>query len=129
MPRNGRTASGFYPVVRWLLKAQVAVGFILVVTVLLVWGESEAKSAGLGVLAGLVPNWCFARRFGVRVPSRNARQVVRSFYVGEAIKLLMTAGLFAVTLQVPGVSFSFMFSGFVLVISVSWFALLVRGIQ
>lgn len=129
MPRNGRAASGFYPVVRWLLKAQMAVGFILAVTVLLIWGEDEAKSVGLGVLTGLVPMWCFARNFGVRVPSRNARQVVRSFYTGEAIKLLMTAGLFAMAFQVQGVSFSFMFAGFVLVISVSWFALLVRGIQ
>ena len=129
MPRNGEKLLGLYPVARWLLCAQLLAGAILAAMVCLVWGLSEAKSVGVGVLVGFLPNAYFATRFGVRRPGRSAKEVVRSFYVGETTKLLMTAALFALAFQMSGINFGFLFTGFVLVVSISWFALLVRGIQ
>lgn len=127
MSRIGGSLTCFYPVVRWLLVAQLTAGLAMAVLVWLVEGKDKALSTGVGVLTGYIPNVYFSFRFGIRNPSKTARQVVRSFYGGEAVKLMMTAGLFAVAFQVPGISYGFMFAGFALVIGVSWFALLVRG--
>ncbi len=108
----------------------MAQGFVVLLSGLLgalFAGGRVGISAGLGGLLALVPNLCFAWRFGVRDDRRTARQVVRSFYLGETVKLALTVSLFAVVLRWPFVHFPALLSGFVLVLSVLWLSLLVRG--
>ena len=119
-------SSGFFPVVRWILLAQVSV---LIGAGLVAWWVGDiahAVSAWLGGLIAWLPNVYFSIRFGMRKDRRTAREVVRSFYLGEAVKLLMTAGLFALAFQWQGLKPLPLFGGFLSTLMVSWFALLAR---
>lgn len=116
-------ASLFF-VVRRILQLQ-ALAIIAVAGLAMAWsGVEEAKSALLGGLVGFLPNALFAFKFGRQDPKRTARQVVRTFYLGETIKLLVTALLFAIVFQLPGILFMPLIIGFVSVVMVFWFALL-----
>ncbi|CAD5107099.1 F0F1 ATP synthase subunit I [Zestomonas carbonaria] len=91
-------------------------------------GTVAGYSGLLGGLIAWLPNVYFAHkafRFG---GARAAREIVRSFYAGEAGKLIFTAVLFALTfagvkpLVVPA-----LFGTFLLALAVNWFApLLIR---
>jgi ATP synthase protein I len=61
------------------------------------FGFSEAAYAALlGGMVSVVPNFCFASRVFQFSGATRARQVVNQFYKGEALKWLLTFGLFAV---------------------------------
>jgi ATP synthase protein I len=93
----------------------------------ILFGELAARSALLGGLTGFIPNACFAWIFGRGDPRRAAKEVVTSFYWGEAIKLLSTALLFVVVFQLPNIQFLPMFAGFIAALMVFWLALLLRN--
>jgi len=117
----------FYSIVRWVLSRQALIGLLMVTLFLVFRGSEEAVSVLLGSLIGFLPNLYLATRIGIRNPAKTSRQVLRAFYSGVAVKLLMTAVLFAVVLNVPNVRFVPLLAGFVPVVWVYWFALLVRG--
>jgi len=91
---------------------------------LVVGGVAQARSALLGGLVGFLPNAYFAVKFGRSDPRKSAKEVVRTFYLGESIKLIITALLFLFVFQLPGIVFMPLFIGFLSVIMVFWFALL-----
>lgn len=116
----------FFPVVRWVLLLQAGV---LMCAGLVAWsvsGFDHAVSAWLGGLIAWLPNVFFSIRFGIRKDRRTAREVVRAFYFGEAVKLFLTAGLFTLAFQWQGLKPLPLFGGFILTLMVSWFALLAR---
>lgn len=119
-------ASLFVAVRRILLFQALTAGAISAVTLVLI-GVAEAKSVLAGGVAGFLPNVFFAAKFGRHDPKKSAQEVVRAFYVGEALKLVLTGALFVLIFQIPGISFMPLFIGFVSVIMVFWFALLLRG--
>jgi ATP synthase protein I len=90
-------------------------------------GRVNAVWTVLGGLIAILPNVYFSYRFGVRDDRRTARQVAKDLYGGEVAKVLMTAGLFALVLQLPGLNFLPVMGGFVFALTVFWFALLMRG--
>ena len=87
-------AKGHPPVVRSVLLCQ-AIGCVVVSLTGLLWGVVAAYSALLGGLVCLVPNCYFAYRAFKFQGARAARHIVRSFYAGEAGKIMITALLFA----------------------------------
>jgi ATP synthase protein I len=89
-------------------------------------GLAEAKSVLMGGMAAFLPNLYFAIKFGRHNPALSAREVVNAFYVGEGVKLALTALLFALIFQIPGVLVMPLFIGFIAAIMVFWFALLLR---
>ena len=91
------------------------------------FGPIEAGSAAVGGLAAFLPNLYFAIKFGRHDPKKSAQDVLKAFYVGEAVKLALTALLFALVFQIPGILVIPMFVGFIAVIMVFWFALLMRS--
>lgn len=93
------------------------------------WGWPEARSALLGGLAAFLPNTLFAASFGVADATREVRDIVKAFYLGETIKLLTTAGLFILIFQLPELRYLPLFAGFTAVLAVFWFALLARGTE
>jgi len=120
-------AKRFFPVVRWVLRVQLFGSLLFAAAI---WQFFDRMSAGWFLLGGAVailPNICFSYRFGVRDDSRTARQVARALYVGEVVKVLLTAGLFALVLQLPGLNFLPLLGGFVFALTIFWFALLMRG--
>jgi ATP synthase protein I len=120
-------AKRFFPVVRWVLSAQVFGAASLAALVWMLSGRVNAVWTVLGGLIAILPNVYFSYRFGVRDDSRTARQVAKDLYGGEVAKVLMTAGLFALVLQLPGLNFLPVLGGFVFALTVFWFALLMRG--
>ena len=87
-------------------------------------GPHEAASAlmggGIGTLASFVQVAGAFRRGASRKPER----ILGRLYRGEALKLLVTAGLFACVLMSVEVSFGAMISSFAATFLVYWAALL-----
>lgn len=89
------------------------------------WGWHKALASFLGGLAALIPNLYFALRI-TRSEGQEARKILRSFYVGESVKLLLTAAIFALILRIPDIETLPLFASYVAALSVFWFALLLR---
>ncbi|MCO4321257.1 ATP synthase subunit I [Aliidiomarina quisquiliarum] len=96
-----------------LLVVQAAATVFFVVFFAWLYGASGAKTAFAGGIISLVPNTVFAVyafRFG---GARSASEVVRSFYAGEAVKMVLTMVLFAlafITLSGPWLPLFIVFS-------------------
>jgi len=89
-----------------------------------VWfGWQVARSVGYGGMTALIPNAYFALRM-CRDRGKNPRRIIRGFYMGEAVKLILTAVLFVLVFRLPEIRFMPLFAGFVAVLGVFWFALL-----
>ncbi len=106
-----------------LLLAQLLI-VLLAAAALWRWQGAVAGYSGLiGGLIAWLPNVYFAHkafRFG---GARAARAIVRSFYAGEAGKLILTAVLFALTFAgVKPLDALALFGVFVLTQLVNWFA-------
>ncbi|HLF97281.1 MAG TPA: ATP synthase subunit I [Methylococcaceae bacterium] len=118
--------SPIYPGIRRILRLQAAllavsggVGYAL-------GGADTALSVLAGGAAGFLPNIYFALKAGRRRDNRPARDVVNDFYVGEALKLILTALLFAVAVQTPGIQVLPMLGGFMAVAAAFWLILLLN---
>lgn len=103
-----------------LLLLQAAVALVLLAFFAWLYGASGAKTAFAGSIISLVPNAIFAVyafRFG---GARSASEVVRSFYAGEALKMVLTIILFAlafITLSGPWLP---LFTVFIVVTFMHW---------
>lgn len=107
-------------VVRALLIYQFA-GCVVFSAMALVYGITPAYSALLGGLICLLPNCYFAFRAFRFQGARAAKQIVRSFYAGEAGKLALTTLLFAgVFIAVKPLNALALFVGYVGVQLLNW---------
>jgi ATP synthase protein I len=116
-----------FPAVRFILRMQLATITLIAALFWLIQDVSAARAAGLGGCAAFLPNLAFAALFAKSSQSHTAQQVVRSFYVGETIKLFLTALLFVLIFQLPDIQFLPLFAGFVPTLMVFWLALLTRN--
>ena len=126
--RSNRPAFHRLPVFPVLL-AQLVV-LLLAAAVLYGWRGPVASYSGLcGGLIVWLPNLYFAHKAFRFSGARAAQAIVRSFYAGEAGKLILTAVLFALTFAgVKPLSALAVFGVFVLTQSVGWFSpLLIRA--
>jgi ATP synthase protein I len=118
---------GLFNVVRRVLQLQLlTILFAFAIT----WGISDREhgvSALLGGFIGFAPNVLFAFIFGRRDPRKSAHQVVSAFYFGEISKLILTALLFVIVFQLPGIWPLPLLATFGAVMMVFWFALLLRS--
>lgn len=114
------------PAVKRILRTQAGVVVFVSALMLALFGWLEARSAFLGGLAGFLPNAYFGYRIA-RSKGEGAQKIVRTFYAGESVKIIITAVLFFLILQLPDILFMPLFAGFVPVIMVFWFALLMRS--
>lgn len=88
-------------------------------------GLQSAKSPFLGALAAFIPNLYFALRI-LRTSGQGAKKIVNSFYAGESGKLILTAVLFYLIFQIPNINILTLLLGYIAVLSVFWFALIMR---
>lgn len=89
------------------------------------FGWQVAKAAGLGGMIALVPNAYLALKIG-RSQGKSPHQIVRGLYLGEVVKLALTGVLFFLVLRLPEIRFVPLLLGFMAVLSVFWFALLLN---
>ena len=108
-----------------ILSFQILTIIVLASGFAVTGGKVSSYSAALGGLAAFIPNVYFAIRMQ-RASGQEARKIVRSFYVGETGKLLLTAVLFALIFQIPDIEILPLLAGYVAALSVFWFALLMR---
>lgn len=107
-------------VVKRLLLVQLAVA-VLFPLVLLPFGTNAALSAAAGGLASLVPNLYFAFRAFRYSGARSAQKILRSFYSGEAVKLVLTALIFALCFKyLKTLNVAALFGGFIMVQMAIW---------
>lgn len=129
---NARTShrTAFYKLpVFPVLLAQL---FVLVLASAALFGWRGAVESYSGLCGGLIawlPNLYFAHKAFRFSGARAAQAIMRSFYAGEAGKLILTAVLFALTFAgVKPLSALAVFGVFVLTQSVGWFSpLLIRA--
>lgn len=97
-----------------VIGAQVCILALVVVIAWLGWGSFTARSASLGGLASVIPGAYFAWRVFAHVDARMSKQMVRSFYVNELIKLILSVVLVITFVKAFAVSLPAFFIGFVL---------------
>lgn len=117
-----RLYAGIRRIIRWQLIVIVVCGTVAYMT----GGWKTAISASAGGLIAFIPNAFFALRFGFFDATRGARDIVRAFYVGESLKLVLTGVLFFLAFQFRDLEFLPLFSGFIVALGVFWIALLQR---
>jgi len=101
-----------------LIIMAVSLGFV-------VGGWQKVFSSALGGLAAFLPNLYFALRVAGSA-EQDARKILRSFYMGESVKLLLTVALFILIFQIPNIEILPLMAGYITALSVFWFALLMR---
>jgi len=79
-------------------------------------------SAACGAWACLMPSSYFAYRAFQFSGARSALLILKSFYSGQAMKLVMTAVIFAmIFIYMKPLNVAALFSGFIVVQSALWF--------
>ncbi|ATG88409.1 ATP synthase subunit I [Methylomonas koyamae] len=111
-----------FSTVRRVLYAQVLMATIVASGFLLMGGWKSAMSPLIGGGVALIPNLYFAYKVYL-ARYRDASGILKAFYAGETVKLLLTAALFAMVLQIPWINFLTLLVGYIAVLSVFWFAL------
>lgn len=106
-----------------VLLAQLVVVVLAAVVLWQSLGQVAGYSGLLGGLIAWLPNLYFAHKAFRFSGARAAQAIVRSFYAGEAGKLILTAVLFALTFAgVKPLEALAVFGVFVLTQLVNWFA-------
>ena len=72
----------------------VAVLFVLIA--MIYSGTVGAKSAILGAFLYIIPNALFVRKIFYHQGAKSAKNIVKGFYKGEALKFALSVVLFAV---------------------------------
>lgn len=106
-----------------ILCLQLAVLLIAFLLALVLFNWLTARSVVLGGMIVFLPNLYFACKIAWSKP-KAVKQMAHVFYMGESIKLLLTAALFYFVTQMPNVLALPLFTGFIVVQVVFWFALL-----
>ena len=116
---NGKKIREF-PWRQWLVLQFVTIALVAAVSVAF-FSVGHMLAALAGLFIALVPNAIFIW-FGYRFQgSKNAQQMVGSFYQGESIKFILTAVLFAVAfMTLDGMYAVHIIVGFIIGVVVGW---------
>ena len=106
-----------------LLILQIVVTVFVAFGFFLAGGWQKAISPVLGGLAALLPNFYFAFRMYL-TKGKDAKKIVRSFYADESGKIFITVFLFYLIFQIPEINLLTLLAGYMAVLSVFWFALI-----
>jgi ATP synthase protein I len=88
---------------------------VVVIAAALAWGfagRAASSSLVLGGLACILPGVYFVKRFFLRVDARAAKQIVRTFYIGEMVKLILSAAIVVLLVRYADVRILPLMAGF-----------------
>ncbi len=108
-----------------LFRAQLLVMIIASIIAFLISGSHASASILVGGLVSALPNAYFARMLFRYEGAHAAQKIVNSFYKGEAMKMLLTIALFALTFKYLNVVPLAFIVGFIVVQMLFWFAPLI----
>ena len=95
-----------------LLLSQIVFLSLAMLSLTFFYGLVAVYSLGLGGLACSIPSLYFARKVLIKSAGASARDILRSFYVGEVIKLLLTSVLVLLFLRYCSVQVLYFWVGF-----------------
>lgn len=102
----------------WLL--QLAVTLIVATLCALMYNTNAAISAMLGGLVCIIPNAYFASNVFKYQGARAAKQIVNSFFKGEALKLITSMLLFTAVFVLYRVNPIAFFVSYIMVLMTHW---------
>ena len=107
----------------WLI--QLCTTLVIAALCAVLYSGNAATSALLGGMVCVVPNAYFARKLFKYQGARSAKQIVNSFYKGEAMKIVLSILLFtAVFVWVKITPLAF-FASYIMILMTHWFAPLI----
>ena len=122
--KNNKSLHGLYK----LLALQMALCILAPVVLLLLFGQDVALSAFFGALTAFVPSLIFVRKLFKYQGAQAAKKIVKSFYVGECLKLLLSivffAGVFALYDNIKPLAF---FLTYVIMLMTHWLSFVMVG--
>lgn len=104
----------------WL--AQIAITLIIAAICAILFNANAATSALLGGMVCIIPNAYFASRVFKYQGARAAKQIVNSFYKGEALKIILSIFLFTAVFVLCRITPLAFFASYILVLMTHWFA-------
>lgn len=104
----------------WLV--QLGITFFLSVLFAIIFNITAAGSALLGGLVCIIPNAFFASKLFKYQGARAAKQIVNSFYKGEALKIFLSIFLFTAVFVLCRITPLAFFASYILVLMTHWFA-------
>lgn len=107
---------------RHMQLIQLAIALLCAAVAGMGFGMTAAWSALLGGAICIIPNGIFAHLALRHAGARAARQIARAFYLGEALKLILTGVLFALVLAALPVVAPAVLASFILCLQAQWFA-------
>ncbi|MCW8445235.1 F0F1 ATP synthase subunit I [Fluoribacter gormanii] len=107
----------------WLV--QLSATLIIAALCALVYGTNAASSALLGGLVCIVPNAYFASKLFKYQGARSAKQIVNSFYKGEALKIVISIFLFTAVFLLFKITPLAFFASYIMILMTHWFAPLI----
>lgn len=107
----------------WLV--QVGVTLALTIFCAGVYGINCAQSAFLGGLVYIIPSAYFAYRFFKHQGAGAAKQIVSSFYKGEALKIVLSIFLFTAVFVLCRITPLAFFISYIAVLMTHWIAPLI----
>ncbi len=110
--------------VKQLLKVQFIMS-LLISSGLLLYDKQEAWAALLGGIVAIIPSYLFAAKLFQSQGARAAREIVRGFYIGEALKIFSTIILFTLAFSLFKIAPLPFFTTYIVVLMMHWFAPLI----
>lgn len=101
---------------------QLAVVALLTLVIALSTQWSNAPPAVAGGLAAVIPNALFGFIAFMHAGARANQKVVKSFFVGEGVKLLLTAALISFLFLLTDFNSLWLMSGFIIAVIAQWIA-------
>lgn len=111
--------------IKQLFGLQCGLVIFLTLSISAVFGMWAAYSAFLGGIVCLVPSYLFALIAFRYSGAHAARDIVKSFYWGEAVKLFVTVFLFALVFSTMNVAAGYFLGTFILMQFTFWIGPLV----
>jgi len=104
------------------ISGQLVIVALLTLIVALSLGGEAAIACFVGGLAAVVPNTLFAVIAFLHAGARANQKVVKSFFVGEGVKLLLTAVLISALFLTTDLNPMWLLTGFVAAVLAQWIA-------
>lgn len=107
-----------------IVLIQLLITFLAAAVCFIVFNWRAAYSAVIGGGISIIATLYFAQRVFSLQPGVAAAKIARRFYIGEAIKLMLTAALFVAAIKLSDVSFPPLFLTYAATLLAYWLVLL-----
>ncbi len=105
-----------------LVLVQVTTAVMSSIVFSAVWEWSTGLAALAGGMVAAIPNFVFATLAFSESGASRADKVLKNFYRGEAVKLLLTIALFSLIFSQLNMAFTPVFAGYLVTLMVHWTA-------